>query len=65
MNSNQTSGVHFSTDTSLIDVSEYNNIINGFDSWELVGVVMLDLKKAFDTVDSEISAWIDFTDVRF
>ena len=42
----------FSTETALIDVTEY--IINGFDSGELVGAVMLDLKKAFDTVDSEI-----------
>ena len=28
--------------------------INGFDSGELIGAVMLDLKKAFDTVDSAI-----------
>ena len=42
----------FSTATALIDVTEY--IINGFDSAELVEAVMLDLKKAFDTVDSEI-----------
>ena len=42
----------FSTETALINVTEY--IINGFDSGELVGGVMLDLKKAFDTMDSEI-----------
>ena len=42
----------FSTETALIDVTEY--IINGFDSGELVGAVMQDLKKAFDKVDLEI-----------
>ena len=42
----------FSTETALIDVTEY--IVNGFDSGELDVAVMLDLKKAFDTVDSEI-----------
>ena len=42
----------FSTETALIDVTEY--IINGFDSGELVGAIMLDLKKAFDTVDPDI-----------
>ena len=42
----------FSTETALIDATEYT--INGFDSGELVGAVMLDSRKAFDTVDSEI-----------
>ena len=42
----------FFTETALIDVTEY--IINGFDSAELVGAVILDLKKTFDTADSEI-----------
>ena len=34
----------FSTETTLIDVTEY--IINGFDSGKLVGAVMLDLQKS-------------------
>ena len=56
----------FYTETALIDVTEY--IINGLDSGELVGAVILDLKKTFDTVDSEILTkklqWFGIKDMR-
>ncbi|XP_077999234.1 uncharacterized protein LOC144452096 [Glandiceps talaboti] len=41
-----------STSTTLIDVSEY--VLNNNESGLLTGVVFLDLKKAFDTVDVNI-----------
>ena len=42
----------FSTQTALLNVTE--NWLSAIDNGDLVGVVMIDLKKAFDTVDHAI-----------
>ena len=42
----------FSTTTAVIDVSE--NILEQLDKNNFVGAVLIDLKKAFDTVDHKI-----------
>ena len=41
-----------STSTALINITD--DWLNSFDNGEITGVVMLDLKKAFDTVDLDI-----------
>ena len=42
----------FSTTTAVLDVSEY--ILEQLDNKKFVGAVLIDLKKAFDTVDHKI-----------
>ena len=42
----------FSTTTAVLDVSE--NILEQLDKNNFVGAVLIDLKKAFDTVDHKI-----------
>ena len=42
----------FSTDTCLINMSD--TIRKGWDNGDLTGMVIVDLQKAFDTVDHEI-----------
>ena len=51
---NQQSGCipNHSTVTTLIDVTDF--ILKNMDSRQLTGIVYLDLKKAFDTVDTSI-----------
>ena len=39
----------FSTNTAILDVSDY--ILEQLDNKKYVGAVLIDLKKAFDTVD--------------
>ena len=53
MNNNQASGLHgFSTDTTLTFLTDY--IRCKIDKGDLIGLVLLDLQKAFDTVDHNI-----------
>ena len=43
---------HHSTQTVVLDVTDH--ILNNIDNGKVTGAILLDLKKAFDTVDHEI-----------
>ena len=43
---------HHSTDTCLTYLSD--KILQGFDNGMLTGMILIDLQKAFDTIDHEI-----------
>ena len=42
---------HYSTDTCLSYLSD--NIIQGFENWMFTGMILIDLQKAFDTIDHD------------